>query len=219
MASTQWGLVGAAILMPQESVWQIAVAWWVGVTALNVRFTRPVARWFGLRVRAEHWLVLGFTQPMHVPMLLLPKVGCSIFWASPHTQRGKAELARRDCIPLPSHGRRRRRLDPFVGDRGLGGQSTLDQTPAQWPMHSTWTRGMLSPGSTWVDDVGASQTAWLGTDRYGRDLLSRLMAGSGISLSVGAGAVLISLLLGLLLGGMAGYLGGALMLCCRGFCK
>ena len=69
-------------------------------------------------------------------------------------------------------------------------------------------RGMLSPGSTWVDDVGTTQTAWLGTDRYGRDLLSRLMAGSGISLSVGAGAVLISLLLGLLLGGMAGYLGG-----------
>ena len=68
-------------------------------------------------------------------------------------------------------------------------------------------RGMLSPGSTWVDDVGTTQTAWLGTDRYGRDLLSRLMAGSGISLSVGAGAVLISLLLGLLLGGMAGYLG------------
>ena len=69
-------------------------------------------------------------------------------------------------------------------------------------------QGMLSPGSTWVDEAGTTQTAWLGTDRYGRDLLSRLMAGSGISLSVGAGAVLISLLLGLLLGGMAGYLGG-----------
>lgn len=69
-------------------------------------------------------------------------------------------------------------------------------------------QGMLSPGSTWLDDAGTTQTAWLGTDRYGRDLLSRLMAGSGISLSVGAGAVLISLLLGLLLGGMAGYLGG-----------
>lgn len=69
-------------------------------------------------------------------------------------------------------------------------------------------RGMMSPGSTWVNEAGATQTAWLGTDRYGRDLLSRLMAGSAISLSVGAGAVLISLFLGLLLGGMAGYLGG-----------
>ena len=69
-------------------------------------------------------------------------------------------------------------------------------------------RGMLAPGSEWQDNAGATHVAWLGTDSYGRDLLSRLMAGSGISLSVGAGAVLISLLLGLMLGGLAGYLGG-----------
>ena len=69
-------------------------------------------------------------------------------------------------------------------------------------------RGLLAPGAEWQDEAGVTHTAWLGTDRYGRDLLSRLMAGSGISLSVGAGAVLISLILGLLLGGLAGYLGG-----------
>jgi peptide/nickel transport system permease protein len=68
--------------------------------------------------------------------------------------------------------------------------------------------GLLSPGSAWVDDDGGTHTAWLGTDQFGRDMLSRIMAGSGISLSVGAGAVLISLILGLLLGGMAGYFGG-----------
>ena len=68
--------------------------------------------------------------------------------------------------------------------------------------------GMLAPGSIWHDDQGVAHHAWLGTDRYGRDMLSRLMAGSGISLSVGAGSVLISLLLGLLLGGLAGYAGG-----------
>ena len=68
--------------------------------------------------------------------------------------------------------------------------------------------GLLDPGASWVDDEGQTHRAWLGTDQYGRDLLSRLMAGSAISLSVGAGAVLISLLLGLMLGGLAGYLGG-----------
>ena len=48
----------------------------------------------------------------------------------------------------------------------------------------------------------------LGTDRYGRDLLSRLMAGSAISMSVGLIAVFISLLVGISLGALAGYYGG-----------
>ena len=83
MALSQWGLVGAALSMPQERIWQLAVAWWVGVTAMNVWFARPVARWFGLRVNAGHWLVLGLTQPMQVPMLLLAKMGLLNFVGIP----------------------------------------------------------------------------------------------------------------------------------------
>lgn len=52
------------------------------------------------------------------------------------------------------------------------------------------------------------KTFLLGTDKYGRDLLSRMMAGSIISLSIGAIAVLISLLIGIPLGAIAGYYGG-----------
>ncbi|MGB1033219.1 MAG: ABC transporter permease, partial [Flavobacteriales bacterium] len=48
----------------------------------------------------------------------------------------------------------------------------------------------------------------LGTDKYGRDLLSRLISGSRISISVGFVAVLISLLVGVTLGACAGYFGG-----------
>ena len=86
--------------------------------------------------------------------------------------------------------------------------SPLRPDPSPMANNQQLDRGLLSPGADWQDDAGHIHTAWLGTDRYGRDLLSRLMAGSAISLSVGAGAVLISLFLGLFLGGLAGYLGG-----------
>ena len=53
-----------------------------------------------------------------------------------------------------------------------------------------------------------TRTFHLGTDKYGRDLLSRLMAGALISLAVGGIAVVISLLVGLTLGLIAGYYRG-----------
>ncbi|MCX8021094.1 MAG: ABC transporter permease [Chitinophagaceae bacterium] len=52
------------------------------------------------------------------------------------------------------------------------------------------------------------KTFWLGTDKYGRDILSRLILGARISLSVGLVAVLISLSVGLTLGSLAGYFRG-----------
>jgi oligopeptide transport system permease protein len=52
------------------------------------------------------------------------------------------------------------------------------------------------------------QRFYLGTDMYGRDMLSRLILGIRVSLSVGLMAVLISLLIGVSLGAIAGYFGG-----------
>lgn len=52
------------------------------------------------------------------------------------------------------------------------------------------------------------RTFWLGTDRYGRDVLSRLILGARISLGIGLVAVFISLVLGLFVGLTSGYFGG-----------
>ncbi|WP_216850823.1 ABC transporter permease [Acidisphaera sp. L21] len=49
---------------------------------------------------------------------------------------------------------------------------------------------------------------WLGTDQYGRDVLSRLIWGAHVSLEVAAAVVGISLVLGTAIGAAAGYLGG-----------
>ena len=51
---------------------------------------------------------------------------------------------------------------------------------------------------------------WLGTDRIGRDVLTRIIAGSQLSLQVAAGAVIMALILGAPLGALGSYLGGAI---------
>jgi peptide/nickel transport system permease protein len=51
-------------------------------------------------------------------------------------------------------------------------------------------------------------TCWLGTDKFGRDILSRLLVGTRVSLSVGCIAVIISLSIGVFLGAIAGYFRG-----------
>ena len=56
--------------------------------------------------------------------------------------------------------------------------------------------------------AGPSSTHWCGTDELGRDILSRLVYGSRISMLVGSCVVAASLTLGLIVGSIAGYYGG-----------
>jgi peptide/nickel transport system permease protein len=72
---------------------------------------------------------------------------------------------------------------------------------------------MLAPFDPDAIDVGAknlppSPEFWLGTDKFGRDTLSRLLFGGRVSLSIGFITVTIAATLGTLLGAVAGYAGG-----------
>ena len=77
---------------------------------------------------------------------------------------------------------------------GLEGLEKTIQTP-------TDIKASLRPFITY-------KTFYFGTDKYGRDLLSRILVGARISFSIGFVAVFISLLIGILLGSIAGYFGG-----------
>jgi ABC-type dipeptide/oligopeptide/nickel transport system permease subunit len=60
-----------------------------------------------------------------------------------------------------------------------------------------------------VWDPGGTWTYPLGTDPLGRDLLSRIIYGARVSISAGALAVMVAMTLGVLMGLVAGYYGGA----------
>ncbi len=62
--------------------------------------------------------------------------------------------------------------------------------------------------SDWEEQYVTRKKFWLGTDRYGRDVLSRIIIGARISLLVGFMSVLITLVIGTTLGLLSGYFGG-----------
>lgn len=72
--------------------------------------------------------------------------------------------------------------------------------------------GLSERKSFHINQLGSTpvitQKFYLGTDKYGRDILSRLIVGTRVSLSVGLITVIISLSIGLLLGSLAGYFRG-----------
>jgi len=59
-----------------------------------------------------------------------------------------------------------------------------------------------------IKDLIQDKKFYLGTDKYGRDLLSRILIGARISFFIGFIAVFISLIIGITMGSIAGYFGG-----------
>ena len=76
-------------------------------------------------------------------------------------------------------------------------------------LSAPWLLTYASDQPIWAEALRAPGAShWLGTDAIGRDMLARVLAGTGVSLAVGLGAGVLALLLGTLIGAVAGYLGG-----------
>lgn len=87
-------------------------------------------------------------------------------------------------------------------------QRTGDSIVAQRFIDEGVSEAFSYPLSLVANEPVINKTFYLGTDKYGRDILSRLIIGTRVSLSVGLITVVISLLVGILLGAVAGYFGG-----------
>ncbi|TGE08847.1 ABC transporter permease [Hymenobacter fodinae] len=83
-----------------------------------------------------------------------------------------------------------------VAEQGIALASLTKQTPT------------ANTPQAIAEQAISSRTYWLGTDKAGRDELSRLLLGTRISLGIGLVAVLISVVLGMAIGAVAGYVGG-----------
>jgi len=69
--------------------------------------------------------------------------------------------------------------------------------------------GGASRSENWGPKRSAAACYLLGADKYGRDIASRILFGARVSLSVGVIAILVTFVIGLTIGGISGYVGGA----------
>lgn len=143
----------------------------------------------------EQHLQIAKKKPgFEVKMLQVPKSNfeSSSFWEKLTSYGWNASY---DEFPIANY--------EIMGDSIFAVEYTpYDLKPEDRIIHSYLLEEVL------IDGEIEFKTYTLGTDKLGRDLLSRLMGGTAISLSVGLIAVLISLLVGITLGAIAGYYRG-----------
>ena len=98
--------------------------------------------------------------------------------------------------------------DGLVEEDNTSSSATAEYTIERSQNHANWIIRQQQSSRQYDTYRSPCAKHWLGTDKYGMDMLTRLMYGGRVSLMIGFIVIIIETVLGVILGGIAGYFGG-----------
>lgn len=98
--------------------------------------------------------------------------------------------------------------DGLVEEDNTASSATAEYTIERSQNHANWIIRQQQSSRQYDSYSFPSAKHLLGTDKYGMDMLTRLMYGGRVSLMIGFIVIIIETVLGVILGGVAGYFGG-----------
>ena len=98
--------------------------------------------------------------------------------------------------------------DALPEEDSSAASATAEYTIERSQNHANWIIRQQQSSRQYDSYSFPSSKHWLGTDKYGMDMLTRLMYGGRVSLMIGFIVIIIETVLGVIMGGIAGYFGG-----------
>ncbi len=192
-------LTQLALYKFKKNLWGVLSFWFIIVSILIAVFAYCLAPDNSENANQMHLAIHSESPGFSVTMLSIPNLNAPPTSLVHRFFFGSRAIT--EEIPITNYR--------FTQDKLIVTPYTKSQTPADeqtFKLSEVFPPG-LSPTEITSQYI-TEHTFWLGTDKYGRDFLSRLLIGTRISLSIGFIAVLISLIIGISLGALAGYYGG-----------
>jgi len=193
MGKTSTSLTGLALQKFRKNFWGVLSFWFIVAVGLISVFAYVIAPDSSQNANQMHLSIHSKKPGFKVDMLTIPskidseQSGFDILFFG--TQSGDDE------IPISNYKIEADGISytEYASDglEGLTKTISLDQFP-----------------NADITQFITKKTFVFGTDKYGRDLLSRILVGARISFFIGFVAVFISLVIGISLGSLAGYFGG-----------
>ncbi|MDD2985046.1 ABC transporter permease [Flavobacterium sp.] len=197
MSKTNQSLTAIALQKFKKNFWGVFSLGYIGIMVFLSIFAYVIAPDNSANANQMHLAIHSKPPGFSVQMLSVPFGEKKEFSFQDYLFGHQNQVAE---IPILSYSIQGNQLQyvEFTDDKSL--QLTKELALTQFSGYASWQEVEKKLITT--------KKFMLGTDKYGRDLLSRMLVGSRVSISIGFVAVLISVVVGLFFGALGGYYGG-----------